>query len=195
MRESGGKWATRGVVAVVVFLGALVVTIWHREGYEIFRNAALLTNAPPLPDRQSWPTSDDDSPCGRLLLGTHRPVPGERTVMVVQKHYHGGLLAPVDAVYFEALSLEIRDPKIEETITIPSPRVRVFYSSGNRIWVDNCSGRFGTEATGTVTLATVAGIFIRAEIDLTVTTEVAAVNAASGPTRSSVRFRDAGWYW
>ena len=115
--------------------------------------------------------------------------------MVVQKRHHDGPLAPIDAVYFEALSLEICDPKGEETIVIPSPRVRVFYSSGSLIWVDNCSGRFGTEAAGTVTLASVAGILIHAEIDLKVATEVAAVDAVRGPTRSSVVFRDTGWYW
>ena len=180
--------ARRLLVAVILFAGLVIA--WRADRHEIIRHASLLTNVPALSDRQSWPRSGGPSPCRRLLLGNHKALPGARTVLVVRRQDHGNPFA-VDDNSFENLSLEISDPKTYETIAIPSPRVKLFYSSGGLIWVDNCRGQFGTEAVGLITLKTIGNHFVRAEIDL----EVATVDAGSGAGRSAVRFRDAGWYW
>lgn len=189
MIKSVRKKDARAVLVVVILLVALVIA-WRADRHAMIRDAALLTNVPALSDRQSWPTSGGDSPCGRLLLGNHRTVAGDKTVFVVRKHDHGNLFA-IDDNSFENLSLEIGDPKSNETIAIPSPRVKLFYSSGGVIWVDHCSGQFGTDAVGLITLKTFGNKFVRAEIDL----EVATVGTGSRTARSAVRFRDKGWYW
>jgi len=179
------------LITLLVLIPVLLMLLLRRtESHDLHRDAAIQPLIPSSGELHARPVSLDDSPCRRLLLSNHSTVPGTHVVLSSRVHDMGGITIIDDETY-ELLTVEIEEPRSGETISVPSPRVHLFYSTGGSAWVHHCAGIFGTAATGSISLPFVTSPFVRATIDL----DVEVTSARDLSTHDPVHVHFAGLYW
>jgi len=160
----------RWVAAIAGVLAALAILL-NGESHGLHRMAALEVYLPDAPPWRAESRGVAQSRCRRLLLGNHAVSPGESVVLssrFYEQHWES-----VDAATYEQISIEIDNPREGETISLPSNRVRVFYSRGGQVWASNCRGLFGTEAKGSVSFPWVTRYMMKVDVKIDVPTRYA----------------------
>jgi hypothetical protein len=158
-----------GLVAGIFVIAAAVGVVliqreWHRASY--FTDARLVEPNLRIPE---WGEAHQQrvDQCERLLLKNHGIVPGS-AIILARRDYNLDLehLGMTDSDTTDRLTISIESPEFDRAIALPSPDVRVYYSSGPGGFILTCGGMFTDSASGRITLR--RGWFgrIRADLDL-----------------------------
>jgi hypothetical protein len=146
----GLLWGGAILAILAAGFAAFVMYSADRVSFVASRDKNLIVTIPSPDDlkvRGPW----NENPCRDLLLHNHELRSGNDLVLSYKRH-NAGSVSVIDDEWYEILSVEIKDAADMESIALPSPRVRLFYSKGGSAWIHHCAGRYATSAIGTIEL-------------------------------------------